>query len=118
MPHSATAVEGELAALAAASDAVMMRGNGGGGGGDDDAHLLALYSVVNKSGGGVGGSEKKLDDSNYEDTESEYAVELRRQAYLQAIGEHGGYGNLGAQVQELFFWCLHMRIFYCHWKLS
>ena len=37
----------------------------------------ALYSVVNK--------QKK--DNNYEDTESEYAVELRRQAYLQAIGE-------------------------------
>ncbi len=37
----------------------------------------ALYSVVNKKKG----------DNNYEDTESEYAVELRRQAYLQAIGE-------------------------------
>ncbi len=85
MPHSATAVEGELAALAAASDAVMLRAEGG----DDDSHLMALYSVVNKGGG-----DRK--DSNYEDTESEYAVELRRQAYLQAIGEHGGYGNLSA----------------------
>ncbi|XP_059086903.1 synaptogenesis protein syg-2-like [Tigriopus californicus] len=31
---------------------------------------------------------------NYEDTESEYAVELRRQAYLQSLaGDQGGYGS-------------------------
>merc|ERR1712012_1284756 len=30
---------------------------------------------------------------NYEDTESEYASELRRQTYLQKIGEHGGYSR-------------------------
>lgn len=47
-----------------------------------DGHRMALYSVVNKTKDPMA----KSSDDNYEDTESEYAVELRKQAHWQALG--------------------------------
>ncbi len=117
MMHNSSTLDGELAALVGGGSTSSTSdggGSSGGGGGGGDGHLMALYSVVNKGNSkneGGGGH-------NYEDTESEYAVELRRQAYLQTIGEgkigfavrsrkaffdfiysgeHGGYGNIGGQ---------------------
>jgi len=67
-------VDRELAALAAAAAAREAPG------GD----LAALYSVVAK-GGGVDAPMASA-ERDFEETESEYAVGLRRQAYLQALG--------------------------------
>lgn len=75
VPASLT-IEG-LAQLAQSVAEQTSNNTAGGGNNDQVDSANALYSVVNK--------QKK--DNNYEDTESEYAVELRRQAYLQAIGE-------------------------------
>merc|ERR1712038_1790685 len=63
---------------------------------------MSLYSVVHKER--KRNSAALIQDTsdspcslehqmNYEDTESEYASELRRQTYLQKIGEHGGYSR-------------------------
>merc|ERR1712038_74405 len=63
---------------------------------------MSLYSVVHKER--KRNSAALIQDTsdspcsieqhmNYEDTESEYASELRRQTYLQKIGDHGGYSR-------------------------
>ena len=53
--------------------------------------VMALYSVVNKRPmsiqEGQQQQQQQQQGDNYEDTESEYAVELRRQAYIQSIGK-------------------------------
>merc|ERR1712241_588263 len=66
---------------------------------------MSLYSVVHKDRKNNRNSllQQTPDPSdspcsieqhmNYGDTESEYASELRRQTYLQKIGEHGGYSR-------------------------
>merc|ERR1719412_1539800 len=60
---------------------------------------MSLYSVVHKDRKVLQSNQSDSPCSiehqtmNYEDTESEYASELRRQTYLQKIGEHGGYSR-------------------------
>ena len=49
--------------------------------------VMALYSVVNKRPMSIQEAGGQQQGDNYEDTESEYAVELRRQAYIQSIGK-------------------------------
>merc|ERR1719412_2785781 len=60
---------------------------------------MSLYSVVHKDRKVLQSNQSDSPCSiehqtmNYEDTESEYASELRRQTYLQKIGDHGGYSR-------------------------
>jgi len=85
-------IDRELAALAAAAAA---RDAPGG-------EIAAIYSVVSKDQQG-NQNRPTISPRDFEETESEYAVGLRRQAYLQAIGENGGYGNVGGQsVSSLY----------------
>jgi hypothetical protein len=65
----------------------------------DDDNPMSLYSVVHKnrkhpkqqqqqhSSGDNSIDEMPLRQQNFEDTESEYADELRRQTYRQKMGE-------------------------------
>lgn len=103
LPSSAT-VDGGMSQLGShghnSNDDTMMA---------EDEDVMALYSVVNKplrhhTMDAMGFHRPMVQASpqtmprllaphqvqgnpNYEDTESEYAVELRRQAYLQSLGE-------------------------------
>ena len=87
--------------------------------GELDNQAMALYSVVNKQQRPLSNpngpqlmaanpnSSTEESENNYEDTESEYALELRRQAYLHSMGEHGGYGNIGNGSGSSVYSSLH-----------
>ena len=55
---------------------------------------MSLYSVIHKDRKAPLASREETEtpcDKNYEDTESEYAVQLRRQTHRHLMGENGGY---------------------------
>ena len=80
--------------------------------------VMALYSVVNKRPMSIQECQQQQQQQqqqqeqqqqqgdNYEDTESEYAVELRRQAYIQSIGKEG--------IKAVYVACTFT---YCRWWL-